>query len=89
MFRSELDDIGEGNDHFPSGVSVSVGVLVAGTEGRPPLEAEPWVQDDTFHNRSSQVIFTTTLERDETVDNFGILYNFFFACKCHLTLNNI
>ncbi|XP_077285727.1 cyclin-G-associated kinase [Arctopsyche grandis] len=68
--RSEMDDIGEGNDHFPGGISASVGVLVAGTDGRPPIEPDPWTQDDTFYVRSSQVIFTTTLERDETVDNF-------------------
>lgn len=86
-----MDDIGEGNDHFPGGVSASVGVLVAGTDGRPPIEPDPWTQDDTFYVRSSQVIFTTTLERDETVDNFGMyilhcvfLIFTYFLCNSYL-----
>lgn len=71
--RSEIDgieDSGPVNDHFSSNVSVVVSLVVQHGERRKP-RCDLWEEDHSFPVRSPDLLFSTTLERDETVDNFG------------------
>lgn len=65
--RSELDDIIEGHDHYQDRFVVTLSVFVSDSERRPSQPA-PWMNDKTI--RKSDVMFSSQIEKDETVDNF-------------------
>ncbi|XP_047515483.1 cyclin-G-associated kinase isoform X2 [Pieris napi] len=70
--RSEIDGIDEAspvNDHFSANVSVVISLVVQNGERRKP-RSDVWEEDHSFPIRTSDVLFSSTLERDETVDNF-------------------
>lgn len=58
------------NDHYPSNVTATISLVVQTGERRKPRCAL-WEDDHSFPIRTNDVLFSTTLERDETVDNFG------------------
>ncbi|XP_045493731.1 cyclin-G-associated kinase [Colias croceus] len=73
--RSEIDGIDETspmNEHFSSNVSVVISLVVQNGERRKP-RSDVWEEDHSFAIRTPDVLFSTTLERDETVDNFANL----------------
>ncbi|XP_063621140.1 cyclin-G-associated kinase [Cydia splendana] len=73
--RTEIDGIEDTtpvNDHFPSNVSVVISLVVQNGERRKP-RSDPWEEDHSFPVRTPDVLFSTTLERDETIDNFANL----------------
>ncbi|CAG9115604.1 unnamed protein product [Plutella xylostella] len=69
--RSELDGIDESsyNDHYPGNVSAMISLVVQTTERRKPRCAL-WEDDHSFPIRTPDVLFSTALEKDETIDNF-------------------
>ncbi|XP_045764803.1 cyclin-G-associated kinase isoform X2 [Maniola jurtina] len=70
--RSEIDGIDETsavNEHFSSNVSVVISLVVQNGERRKP-RSDIWEEDHSFPIRTPDVLFSTTLERDETIDNF-------------------
>ncbi|XP_074031874.1 LOW QUALITY PROTEIN: cyclin-G-associated kinase [Leptinotarsa decemlineata] len=67
FIKSELDELAEGNDHYQEKFTVSVNVFVMDVE-RKPSQPAPWQTDQT--NRVVDTMFTSQLEKDETVDNF-------------------
>lgn len=67
-FRSELDEIAEGHEHYQERFTVSLSVFVSDSE-RKPSQPAPWYKDQT--KRSIDTMFTSQIEKDETVDNFG------------------
>ncbi|XP_050668220.1 cyclin-G-associated kinase isoform X2 [Leptidea sinapis] len=70
--RSEIDGIDEispVNDHFSSNVSVIISLVVQNGERRKP-RSDIWEEDHSFPVRSPDLLFSSTLERDETIDNF-------------------
>ncbi|KAG7299615.1 hypothetical protein JYU34_016600 [Plutella xylostella] len=71
LSRSELDGIDESsyNDHYPGNVSAMISLVVQTTERRKPRCAL-WEDDHSFPIRTPDVLFSTALERDETIDNF-------------------
>ncbi|XP_047527395.1 cyclin-G-associated kinase isoform X1 [Vanessa atalanta] len=73
--RSEIDGIDESgpvNEHFSSNVSVVISLVVQNGERRKP-RSDIWEEDHSFPVRTPDVLFSTTLERDETIDNFANL----------------
>lgn len=67
-FRSDLDDLAEGQDHYQQNFSLSLNVFVTDMEKRPSQPA-PWQTDQT--ERVCDIVFSSQIEKDETVDNFG------------------
>lgn len=67
-FRADLDEIIEGHDHYQERFTVSLNVFVSDSE-RKPSQPAPWLTDKT--NRVCDTLFTSQIEKDETVDNFG------------------
>ncbi|XP_050342382.1 cyclin-G-associated kinase [Nymphalis io] len=70
--RSEIDgidDSGPVNEHFSSNVSVVISLVVQNGERRKP-RSDIWEEDHSYPVRTPDVLFSTTLERDETIDNF-------------------
>lgn len=65
--KSELDEILEGHDHYQDRFVVTLSVFVSDSERRPSQPA-PWVNDRAV--RKSEVMFSSQIEKDETVDNF-------------------
>ncbi|XP_050499686.1 cyclin-G-associated kinase [Diabrotica virgifera virgifera] len=65
--KSDLDDLAEGQDHFQDRFTVSLNVFVTDTE-RKPSQPAPWQTDQT--KRMVDTMFTSQIEKDETVDNF-------------------
>lgn len=63
-----MDDIAEGHDHYQETFSVSLKVFVTDTE-RKPTQPAPWLTDQT--KRTSDIVFSSQIEKDETTDNFG------------------
>ncbi|CAH0727919.1 unnamed protein product, partial [Brenthis ino] len=73
--RSEIDGIDESspvNEHFSSNVSVVISLVVQNGERRKP-RSDLWEEDHSFPIRTPDVLFSTNLERDETIDNFANL----------------
>lgn len=68
IFRSDLDEISEGQDHYQEKFTVYLNVFVSDTE-RKPSQPPPWLTDQTV--RKCETVFATKLEQDETIDNFG------------------
>ncbi|CAH1966775.1 unnamed protein product [Acanthoscelides obtectus] len=66
--KSELDDLSESSDHYQDRFSVNLNVFVMDTE-RKPSQPPPWTTDKTI--RSVDTVFSTQLEKDETIDNFA------------------
>lgn len=66
--KSELDELTEGHDHYQQKFTVSANVFVCDTE-RKPSQPAPWLIDKTV--RVMDTVFTSQIEKDETVDNFG------------------
>lgn len=62
----------EGNDHYQEKFTVSLSVYVSDQEKKPTQPA-PWLTDQK--TRSVDVLFSSQIEKDETVDNFGIKTN--------------
>ncbi|XP_028034078.1 cyclin-G-associated kinase isoform X2 [Bombyx mandarina] len=70
--RSEIDGIDETvpvNDHFSANTSVIISLVVQNGERRKP-RSDLWEDDPSFPVRTPDVLFSTSLERDETIDNF-------------------
>ncbi|XP_072940356.1 cyclin-G-associated kinase [Epargyreus clarus] len=70
--KSEIDGIDDTqpvNEHFSSNVSVVISLVVQNGERRKP-RSDLWEEDHSFPIRTPDVLFSTTLERDETIDNF-------------------
>lgn len=67
-FRSDLDDLSEAHDHFQDRFTVALNVFVTDTE-RKPTQPAPWQTDQT--KRLIDTMFTSQIEKEETVDNFG------------------
>lgn len=65
--RSELDDIGD-NEHIPMNFSVTIPIEIGSTE-RPPSTNLPWLPTKSTRNPTS--LFSSRLEYEENVDNFG------------------
>ncbi|CAH1155898.1 unnamed protein product [Phaedon cochleariae] len=65
--KSELDELAEGNDHYQERFTATVNVFVTDVERRPSQPA-PWQTDQT--ERVLDTVFTSQLEKEETVDNF-------------------
>lgn len=63
-----MDDLAEGHDHYQESFSVSLNVFVTDTEKKPTQPA-PWQTDQT--KPISDVVFSSQIEKDETIDNFG------------------
>lgn len=54
-----------------------ISLVVQNGERRKP-RCDLWEEDHSFAIRTPDVLFSTTLERDETIDNFGkLLYSGF------------
>lgn len=68
IFRSDLDCLAEGNDHYQERFTVAVNVFVSDTE-RHPSQPAPWIKDQT--KCTCDVLFSSQIEQDEIVDNFG------------------
>lgn len=58
----------DGHEHYPQGFTVSVSVFVSDIE-RKPSQPAPWLTDKT--TRDSDMLFTSQIEKDETIDNFS------------------
>ncbi|XP_060528873.1 cyclin-G-associated kinase [Cylas formicarius] len=65
--RSDLDDLSEGQDHYQQNFNVALNVFVSDVEKRPSQPA-PWQTDKNV--RVMDTVFTSQLEKEETVDNF-------------------
>ncbi|XP_045446262.1 cyclin-G-associated kinase [Melitaea cinxia] len=73
--RSEIDGIDESspvNEHFSSNVSVVISLVVQNGERRKP-RCDVWEDDPSFAVRTPDLLFSSALERDETIDNFANL----------------
>lgn len=66
--RSDLDELVEGHDHFQDRFTTLLSVFVSDSERRPSQPA-PWFTDKTI--RTPDTVFSSQIEKDETVDNFG------------------
>lgn len=62
-----MDEIIEGHDHYQDRFVVTLSVFVSDSERRPSQPA-PWVNDKT--HRTSDTMFSSQIEKDETIDNF-------------------
>ncbi|GBP28989.1 Cyclin-G-associated kinase [Eumeta japonica] len=68
--KSEIDGIEEsGGDHYPANAAVTLSLVVQAGERRK-IRCALWEDDHSFPIRTSDVLFSTSLERDETIDNF-------------------
>ncbi|XP_075970292.1 cyclin-G-associated kinase isoform X2 [Anticarsia gemmatalis] len=70
--RSEIDGIDESmpvNDHFSNNTTAVISLVVQNGERRKP-RSDLWEEDHSFPIRTPDVLFSTNLERDETIDNF-------------------
>ncbi|KAM3962866.1 cyclin-G-associated kinase isoform 2-T2 [Aphomia sociella] len=70
--RSEIDGIDESspvNEHFSSNLTAVISLVVQNGERRKP-RSDLWEEDHSFPIRTPDVLFSTNLERDETIDNF-------------------
>lgn len=70
--RSEIDGIDETlpvNDHFSNNTNAVISLVVQNGERRKP-RSDLWEEDHSFPIRTPDVLFSTNLERDETIDNF-------------------
>ncbi|KAH9632192.1 hypothetical protein HF086_015224 [Spodoptera exigua] len=70
--RSEIDGIDDSlpvNDHFSNNTTAVISLVVQNGERRKP-RSDLWEEDHSFPIRTPDVLFSTTLERDETIDNF-------------------
>ncbi|CAB3243967.1 unnamed protein product [Arctia plantaginis] len=70
--RSEIDGIDEispVNDHFSNNTHAVISLVVQNGERRKP-RSDLWEEDHSFAIRTPDVLFSTNLERDETIDNF-------------------
>ncbi|KAJ8972977.1 hypothetical protein NQ317_016038 [Molorchus minor] len=76
--RSDLDGLAEGQDHYQDKFTASLNVFVTDTE-RKPSQPAPWQTDQT--KRTIETMFTTQIEKEEVVDNFGMLSNCELASK--------
>lgn len=65
--KSELDELSEGQDHYQQGFTVTLNVFVGDSE-RKPAQPAPWQTDQT--ERVADTVFSTQIEKDETIDNF-------------------
>lgn len=65
--KAELDELA-GPEQIPGQFHLSLSIFVADTD-RSPAKIPPWVEKKTTQ-RNSQVLFDSTLEYEETVDNF-------------------
>lgn len=65
--KYDLDDLAEGQDHFQDRFMVGLNVFVTDTE-RKPSQPAPWQTDQT--KRVVDTIFTSQIEKEETIDNF-------------------
>lgn len=63
-----MDDLAEGHEHYQETFSVSLKVFVTDTE-RKPIQPAPWFTDRT--KRTPDTVFSSQIEKDETIDNFG------------------
>lgn len=79
LFRGDLDDLAEGNEHYQETFSVSVNVFVTDTE-RKPTQPAPWYADQT--QSTCDTVFSSQIEKDETVDNFGEIFASFRIFFC-------
>ncbi|CAH1644154.1 unnamed protein product [Spodoptera littoralis] len=73
--RSEIDGIDDSlpvNDHFSNNTTAVISLVVQNGERRKP-RSDLWEEDHSFPIRTPDVLFSTTLERDETIDNFANL----------------
>lgn len=92
-FRSEIDGIDESlpvNDHFSNNTTAVISLVVQNGERRKP-RSDLWEEDHSFPIRTPDVLFSTTLERDETIDNFGKSFsnNFCIVLLNYAILNSI
>lgn len=69
FFRNDLDELAEGNEHYQERFTVSLSVFVSDQE-KLPTQPAPWLTDK--NQRTADVLFGSQIEKDETVDNFGI-----------------
>lgn len=65
--KSELDELSEGQDHYQQSFTVTLNVFVGDTE-RKLAQPAPWQTDQT--ERVADTMFTSQIEKDETIDNF-------------------
>lgn len=73
LHRSEIDGIDEAspvNDHFSSNLTAVISLVVQNGERRKP-RSDLWEEDHSYPIRTPNVLFSSNLERDETIDNFG------------------
>ncbi|KAI4460462.1 auxilin/cyclin g-associated kinase-related [Holotrichia oblita] len=70
FIKSELDELAEGQDHYQQKFTVSASIFVSDME-RKPSQPAPWFTDKTL--RIMDTVFSSQIEKDETVDNFGKL----------------
>ncbi|XP_032510801.2 cyclin-G-associated kinase isoform X1 [Danaus plexippus] len=71
--RSEIDGIDEAspvNDHFSSNLTAVISLVVQNGERRKP-RSDLWEEDHSYPIRTPNVLFSSNLERDETIDNFA------------------
>lgn len=83
VLRSELDEIVDGHDHYQERFTVSLSVFVSDSE-RKPSQPAPWYTDQT--KRNIDAMFTSQIEKDETVDNFGEICVSIVGFCCYLLL---
>lgn len=76
-----MDILAEGNDHYQERFMITVNVFVSDTE-RHPSQPPPWVKDQTV--RTSDALFSSAIEKDEIVDNFGELFGL-KCCDCNIS----
>ncbi|XP_028159920.1 cyclin-G-associated kinase-like [Ostrinia furnacalis] len=70
--RSEIDGIDETlpvNDHFSANTSAIISLVVQNGERRKP-RTDLWEDDHSYPIRTPDVLFSTDLEKYETIDNF-------------------
>ncbi|KAL0892397.1 hypothetical protein ABMA27_015518 [Loxostege sticticalis] len=72
FLRSEIDGIDESlpvNDHFSANTSAIISLVVQNGERRKP-RSDLWEDDHSYPIRTPDVLFSTDLEKYETIDNF-------------------
>ncbi|CAH1122615.1 unnamed protein product [Ceutorhynchus assimilis] len=65
--KSELDELSDGQEHFQQSFTITLNVFVGDTE-RKLAQPAPWQTDQT--ERVADTLFTSQIEKDETIDNF-------------------
>lgn len=66
--KSELDEMSEGQDHYQERFTATLSVFVSDQEKRPS-QPSPWFTDKT--ERNMETLFSSQIEKHETLDNFG------------------